>query len=281
MEDMEITKREVLVSVMILLLMLAIGFLISQGISSKVEEQNEVYHKALKIEDMATYDYAMTTGIGNCFTTYTLDADVPQSVEELTGEYLYIERIYEEEHYKSRTVTETHTDSKGKTYTTTRVEHYWEWDVERRDKYESPTVTFNGEQYPTSKISGLNSYKENLNSDTVTSAYEGWLKWSSTYIYQSSHKRYSFRVIPLHSEGSAYLDLGDGVVRDKTIKVHPNTSVHDLYQSYLSSSKAGVVVFWIFWIILTGGIIFAYCYFDNDYLEDDNGNSKRRRRYRW
>lgn len=281
MGDMRVTKREVLVSVIILLLMLAIGFLISQDISSNIEEQNEVYHKALKIEDMNTYNYAKTIGVGECFATYTLDADTPQSVEELTGEYLYIERIYEEEHQKTRVVEEEYTDSDGNKKTRTKTETYWEWDIMSRDYYESPTVTINGESVDTDRIVGLSSRTESLDSSTVASNYQDRLGLSSTYLKVGSHRRWSFRVIPLHSEGSMYVDLGDGIIRSKKISLHPDIAVQDLYDSYVSSSKAGIIIFWIVWIIFTGGIIFAYCYFDNDYLEDDNGNSKRRSRYRW
>lgn len=280
MRDMRVTKREVLVSVIILLLMLAIGFLISQGISSNIEEQNEVYHKALKIEDMNTYNYAKTIGVGECFATYTLDADTPQSVEELTGEYLYIERIYEEEHQKTRVVEEEYTDSNGNKKTRTKTETYWEWDVMSRDYYESPTVTINGESIDTDRITGLSSKTESLDSSTVSPSYQNRLGWNSNYLQSGSHRRWSFRVIPLHSEGSMYVDLGDGIIRSKKISLHPNIAVQDLYDSYVSSSEAGIIIFWIVWIIFTGGIIFAYCYFDNDYLEDDNDNSKRRSRYR-
>lgn len=275
--EFTITKREVLVSVAIFFLMLAIGFLISQGISSSIAEKNEVYRKALKIEDMDMYNYAKTTGVGNSFTIYTLDAEVPQSVPELTGEYLYIERIYEEEHEKERTVEETYTDSNGKKKTRTKKVKYWEWDLMDTDTYVSPTVNFNGESIEWSRIRGLGSYSESLDENTVTHEYQDRLGWSSTYLKVGSHKRWSFDVIPLHSEGSTYVDLGDGTVRSDKIPLRPNTSVPDLYESYLSSSGAALVIFWIFWIILTGGAIFAYCYLDNNYLEDDNGKSLRRR----
>lgn len=271
----EITKREILVSIAIFFLMIGIGFLISQNIESKVEEENEVYHKALKIEDIDTYNYAKDTNIGNCFTFFTLDADTPQTIPELTGEYLYIERVYEEEHYKSRTVTETYTDSKGKTQTRTRIEHYWEWDVESRDRYQSPTCTFNGESFSTDRFSGINDHRLELDESTVTSDYLDQLGWSASYLKKGSHKRWSFYVVPLHLEGATYVNLADGTVQSKKIPLKVNSSVQSVYESYLSSATFGTVMFWILWIMLTGGLIFGYCYLDNNYLEDDNGKSKK------
>ena len=51
---MEVTKREILVSIAIFFIMLGFGFLISQNISERTEEANEEYRKALKIEDLET-----------------------------------------------------------------------------------------------------------------------------------------------------------------------------------------------------------------------------------
>lgn len=276
MGEFEITKREVLVSVAIFFLMLAIGFLISQNIASSIDEKNEVYNKALKIDNIDTYNYAKTTNVGNSFTIYVLDADEPQSVPELTGEYLYIQRVYEEEHEKEREVEvdEYYTDSEGnrKTRKVKKKEKYWEWDTMSRDTYVSSTVTINGEQFPYSRISGLGSHTENLNEDTVTSEYSDRLGWSSMYLKRGSHKRWSFYVIPTHSEGSMYVDLGNSTIRSDKIKLHQGTSPSDLYNQYLSSPTAVLVVFWLVWIILTGALIYGYCYFENDYLED--GSSK-------
>lgn len=265
----EITKREILVSIAIFFFMIGVGFLISQNIASKVEEQNEEYHKALKIEDMNTYNYAKDTDVGNCFTIYTLDADTPQTIPELTGEYLYIERVYEEEHYKSRTVTETYTDSKGKTQTRTKVEHYWEWDIMDRDTWTSPTCTFNGESFSTDRFSGLGDYRLTLDESTVSADYHDRLGWSSTYLKRGSHKRWSFYVVPLHLEGATYVNLAEDTVQNNRIQLRNGRTVQEVYESYLSSSSAGTVIFWIFWIILTIGIIYGYCYLDNNYLEDN------------
>lgn len=267
MNRFEITKREVLLSIAIVCIMIAVGFLISGNISSSIDEKNEVYNKALKIEDMDMYEHAKSIGVGNAFTSFTLDAVTPQSIPELIGEYLYIERIYEIETLKTRVVTETYTGSDGKTHTRTRTEQYWEWDVYSRDVYESPTVIFNGIEYDTNKFSNYPSHWLDISESTINSEYLSGHNWSSTYLYKSSHKRYHYYVVPTHFEGSTYLNLSNGDI-EGTPKLHKDTEVQNLYQSYLSSATGWIVAFWILWIILSGGLVFGFYYLDNKWLED-------------
>ncbi len=280
---MEVTKREILVSIAIFFIMLGLGFILSQNISSHTEEVNEEYRKALKVEDLETYDYAKEIGVDHCFTVFQVDAITPQTLPELKKDYLYIERIYEVETEKTRIVKEEHTDSDGNKYTTERVETYWEWDVEHRDRYESPTVSFNGREYPKNQFSGYDpEYLDTSNSDLfdLDALDEKWnAKTRGRYAYISTHKRYSYKVVPAHLEGSTYISLASHEIPNK-VSLHRDTSVENLYQASLSSATFWIVLFWIIWIMVTGGLIFGYCYLDNDYLEDDNGESLHRNRWR-
>lgn len=65
--DFEITKREILASISIIAIMLLIGVLISSKISEHQMEQDEVYNKAVKIEDHEMFQYGLDTDIGNAF----------------------------------------------------------------------------------------------------------------------------------------------------------------------------------------------------------------------
>lgn len=257
--DFEITKREVLVSIAIAFIMLALGFVISGNISSAIEESNEVYHKALKIEDQDMYDHAKSIGVGNAFTFFSLDAVTPQSIERLDGEYLWIKRVYEEEHYKSRTVTKK--DADGKEYTET--EWYWEWDEEKTEYWSSPTVIFNGEEYPKDQFT---NYPTN----------------SHGYDYLSLHRRYSYYTIPTHLEGSAYLNFGIGMINGK-VRLASGMTVQDHYQYSLSNPAVGVTIFWVCWVIFGGFLIFGFYYLDNKWLEDNSSDTHRHRRHyrRW
>lgn len=275
MRDFEITKREVLLSIAIVCIMITLGFFISSSISSSVEEKNEVYHKALKIEDMDMYEHAKNIGVGNAFSIFTLDAVTPQSIPELTDQYLYIERVYEIETLKTRVVTETYTVN-GKTQTRTRTETYWDWDVESRDRYKSPTVIFNGTEYPVDKFHNYPERQMTISEDTFTSDALDCYRWNSTYRYTSSHHRYSYYIVPLSFEGSTYLNLSNGDIEGNP-NLHKDTEVQDLYTSYLANPTVRVVIFWIIWMLLTAGLVFGFYYIDNRWLEDHNHRSHHRR----
>jgi hypothetical protein len=36
----------------------------------------------------------------------------------------------------------------------------------------------------------------------------------------------------------------------------------------LTYGTAGLVIFWVVWVILIGAAVFGFCYFDNKWLED-------------
>ena len=53
--EFEITKREILASISIVALLLLIGILISSKISEYLTDKNEIYNKAVKIEDQELF----------------------------------------------------------------------------------------------------------------------------------------------------------------------------------------------------------------------------------
>ena len=63
--DFEITKREILVSISIIAVLLLIGFIISGKISDHLMDKNEKYNKAVKIKEQDLFEYGMRTDIGN------------------------------------------------------------------------------------------------------------------------------------------------------------------------------------------------------------------------
>ena len=104
-DGIEITLREVLVSIIIVLLMAAAGFMISEKISSKLDEMNEEYEQAVKIEnDRELFEYGMRTNVGNAFVSGTLKTLDPVSLPEIDGEYSSITKTKEEYTKHTRTM---------------------------------------------------------------------------------------------------------------------------------------------------------------------------------
>ena len=48
--EFKVTKREIMVTIAITLILIGIGFLISSSIRNAIYESNEKYHKSLKID---------------------------------------------------------------------------------------------------------------------------------------------------------------------------------------------------------------------------------------
>ena len=108
-----ITKREILVSIVIAALMIMFGFLISTKWSESQQESDIKYNKAIQIDnDTDLFQYGMDTNVGNAFVYGELKAVDSVTYPEIGGEYMYVRKV--EEHYNMHTRTVTTTDSKGK-----------------------------------------------------------------------------------------------------------------------------------------------------------------------
>lgn len=81
MQNFEITKREVLVSVSIIAVMILVGILISAKITERQFGRNEVYNNAVKIDSQEMFFYGMRTTVGNAFIYGTLQAVDPESIK--------------------------------------------------------------------------------------------------------------------------------------------------------------------------------------------------------
>lgn len=89
--DFEITKREVLFSVIIFFVMFIIGVVSNSALTDHFIQKNDMYGKALKINaEESLFKQAMQTNFGNAFVYGDLSADTPVSYDDVKGEYIYI-----------------------------------------------------------------------------------------------------------------------------------------------------------------------------------------------
>lgn len=134
-----ITKREILVSIVIAALMIMFGFLISTKWSESQQESDIKYNKAIQIDnDTDLFQYGMDTNVGNAFVYWELKAVDSVTYPEIGGGYMYVRKV--EEHYNMHTRTVTTTDSKGKKHT--RTETYWTWDYAGEEDKSCKTINF-------------------------------------------------------------------------------------------------------------------------------------------
>lgn len=238
--DFEITKREILASISIIAIMLLIGVLISGKISERQMDKNEIYNKAVKIEDQSMFDYGMRTNIGNAFVYGDLKAVDTVTYPEISGEYMYIEKVREEYTMHTRTVTTT---VNGKTHT--RVETYWTWDWAGSEDKKCKEISFLGVTFKSNKIDiPSTDYIETIN--------------------ESSKVRYKYYGTKVNHTGTIFTELKDGTIKDDT-SFYEDRNITETLERL--ESGTGLVFFWISWIILIIACVFGFYYIDNNWLE--------------
>lgn len=83
-------------------------------------------------------------------------------------------------------------------------------------------------------------------------------------IKESSHVRYKYYGVGTKYTGTIFTDLRDNTISDNS-NFYNNSTIDETIE-YLESN-VGIVVFWIFWVILIGLAVFGFYYLDNRWLD--------------
>src|SRR6185312_805157 len=256
MRDIEITKREILISIVIVLLMLSVGFFISVNIHNNVSVGNEKYFKALKIDNNPDmFNHAINTEVGDIVSYGTFKANSAVSDSLIKGKYFSIIKI--DEHYVMKTRIVTYTDANGNMQT--RTETYWEWEEVKRSQYNTDSFSYLGKEFEYEKV----KFKNHKYNKTVS---KGLL----------SNVRWEFRTIPVEFNASLY-SMAEGKTITKN-ELYSGQSIEELIHQKEKGADNAVVLFWIalmFVIVLVVGIFVAM---DNKYI-NKNSYGNRRGRY--
>ncbi len=249
MDDMTITKREILVSVAIVCIMILLGIVISGNINDAVLAKQQEYNTALQInKDKDLFEYGMETNVGNAFIYGDLKAVDTVTFPEIGGEYSYVRKVKERYTRHTRTVTKTRTvNGKSQTYTETEV--YWTWDKVDEWDMHSKEITFLDVKFPYGTV------------DFPSSSHLKTIK-------ESSKIRYQYYGIGTHFTGTVY-----GVLTENTLKkadFYNGRTIEETLEKV--KTKWQLPVFWVCWTLLTGGLVFAFYYVDNHWLEDRRKN---------
>ena len=242
--DFEITKREILASVSIIAVMFLIGVLISGKISEHQMDKNEIYNKAVKIENTDLFQYGMDNNVGNDFVCGDLEAVDTVTYPEIGGEYMYVEKVKERYTKHTRQVAHTKTVN-GKTRTYYTTETYWTWDRVSSEDIKCKEISFCGITFKSNKfnIPGTDYI------DTIK---------------ESSHIRYKYYATETKFTGTIFTELKDKTISDNT-NFYNNMNIEETVERL--ESGGGEIVFWILWIILIIICVFGFYYLDNNWLE--------------
>lgn len=270
---MEVTKREIMVSIIIFFLLIGLGIIIYNSIIEKHILMIETYNKALKIDNSEElFDHSINTEVGNFFAYGTFNAVDKVSLKELKKEYMYIEKIKQRYTRHSRQVCNT--DSKGNTRCHT--EYYYSWDDIYSEQYSSKTISFLGKEFNYSIFSGYPTYKLSLN-DNITDEYEDYIY--DNYLYEEKPSfwgssvgdiRYYYIVSNINFNGTIFAKCENKTivsVIENEIEIY-SSNLNDTINNKKNECTILSIIFWIIWIILVGLAIYGYMYLDNEYLED-------------
>ena len=242
--DFEITKREIIASISIIAVMILIGVLISGKISEHQMDKNEVYNKAVKIENTNLFQYGMDTNVGNAFVYGDLKSVDTVTYPEIGGEYMYVKKVKERYTKHTRQVAHTRTvNGKSQTYYTT--ETYWTWDRVSSEDKKCKEISFCGITFKSNKF------------DIPGTDYIDTIK-------ESSHIRYKYYGTGTKFTGTIFTELKDKTISDNT-NFYNNMNIEETVERLESGN--GEIVFWILWIILIIICVFGFYYLNNNWLE--------------
>ena len=186
----------------------------------------------------------MDTNVGNAFVYGDLKAVDTVTYPEIGGKYMYVEKVKEKYTRHTRTVTKTRTVN-GKTQTYTETEVYWTWDRVGSEDQKCKQISFCGITFDSNKI------------DIPGANYIDTIK-------ESSNIRYKYYGTGTEFTGTIFTSLKDKTITDGTDFYNGSTIEETVERLEFGG---GVIIFWIFWVLLTGGLVFAFFYFENHWLE--------------
>ena len=238
---MKITKREVIFSIALICVMLIVGIVLSDKINDSLMEQYQKYNTALQInDDPELFRYGMRTNVGNAFVHGDLAAVDPVFYPEVDGLYGSMTKVTER--YTRHTRTVTTRDSNGHTHTRTEV--YWTWDTIGREYRNATTISYLGVEFPYGTI---DYFPENY----------------ITTIKISSNLRDKYYGSDISYTGTLFANLSDNMISQTSFY---NDMTIDKTIEHLET-KIQLVIFWIFWIVLTVAATYGFYYLDNKWLE--------------
>ena len=245
--DFEITYREILVSIAITLILIGIGFLISGSIENGINENNEKYYKALKIDNNEEiFKYAIKTNVGYTLSQGNVKAINGVSINDIEGTYFRIKKVKEKYTMHTRQVEHTRkVGNRTETYYTTEI--YYTWDYAGQEEFNTEKFEFLGVQFEYGTINFHNEeYKETIK--------------------VSSDTRFNYYIIPYEFQGCLFAKIQNNTITENEFKY--NNTIKNIIECKQKESGILKIIFWILWTILIFAIVFVFIYFENKYLED-------------
>ena len=245
---MEITRKEIFLSVLILGIMVGIGVWISPSILRSSFERYLDKVSCVSITDSSRFDYIRKTNAGRFVAEGTLSAIDTVRLPELSRPYSFVHKVKEE--YRSH--TETYVTSDGKGHTTTHIRTYHSWDEVERWDYAADSVKFLGQRF---KAKNVFSYRYHSKRDTIIKVNTEWYERKTRFVYYTCPVSYE-GIMTGVAESKNYNDVT--FKNDKTIQWY--------FENAETELQTGIILFWVLWIVLTAAVICGFYALENQWL---------------
>lgn len=246
--DIEVTSREIIVSIAIIAAFLIGGFLISGRIQDSIDDANARYNTEVKIDCLDSNElfvYGMRTNIGNAFVYGKLEAVDTVSYPDIEGEYMEIRKTIEKYTMHTRQVAHTRTvNGKTRTYYTTEV--YYSWDYAGSEYKKCAKVRFCDVEFNSDRIDL--PPLEHIDTQTFGNI---------RYIYEGSKTEYI---------GTLFSDLREDTISEDSDFL-ANMTINEAVEYYKQTGVIKQGAFWLVWIVLCGACVYGFYSLENRWLE--------------
>ena len=246
--DIEVTSREIIVSIAIIAAFLIGGFLISGRIQDRIDDANMKYNTAVKIDcsdSNELFVYGMRTNIGNTFVYGELIAVDPVSYPDIDGEYMEAKKTKEKYTMHTRQVAHTRTvNGRTQTYYTTEV--YYSWDYAGSESKKCEKVRFCDIEFSSNRIDL--PPLEHIDTQTFGNI---------RYIYEGSKTEYF---------GTLFSDLREDTISEGSDFL-ANMAIDEAVEYYKNTGVVKQVLFWFIWTVICGACIYGFYSLENRWLE--------------
>lgn len=246
--DIEVTSREIIVSIAIIAAFLIGGFLISGRIQDSIDDANMKYNTAVKIDcsdSNELFVYGMRTNIGNTFVYGELIAVDPVSYPDIDGEYMEVKKTKEKYTRHTRQVAHTRTvNGRTRTYYTTEV--YYSWDYAGSKSKKCEKVRFCDIEFSSDRIDL--PPLEHIDTQTFGNI---------RYIYEGSKTEYI---------GTLFSDLREDTISEGSDFL-TNMTIDEAVEHYKQTGVIKQVLFWLIWTVICGACVYGFYSLENRWLE--------------
>lgn len=243
---MEITKREILFSTIIVSLMVGLGVWIENPIVSNATKESLRTASSVQIKDSEKFGYIARTNVGPFIAEGELVANDTIMISDIPGQFSVIKKV--KEVYTEHVEVYTTTDSKGHTQTHTRTYH--SWDVKGKEVFETGDYTFLGKKFTARDIDY--HYREKL--DTIIYHRKFW----------GDDVRYCYYTAPITVEGVLF-----GSAENKgytNLNFHEGATIQAVVDDAEGWVHIAPILFWVLWLLLTACFVYLFYYCENHWL---------------